>query len=170
MILYNNKNGVFLFIIVFILWSIKIGKACPCKTPSENICVREEFYGVQYNHLILFIIIGMIFPSYFYTFMILGILWEIYEFILDKKEDWVYNYIGGCLSEKPINFKHENHISDAYIFKGDIKYLNPIDRFFNIKNSTNHMWHGSVAELIPNLIGFGIGYSINRLLQIYSFN
>jgi hypothetical protein len=162
--LYNSISGIVLFIFLFIGWTIQIGYTCPCKGEGENICIRQEFYGIQLNHLMLFIIIGMIFPSYFFTFMLFGVLWEIYEFILDNNENIVNEYIGGCLSEKPKNFKHINTLSDSYIFKGDIKYLNPIDKFFNIQNSRNHFWHGSVAELLPNIIGFSIGYLINSVV------
>jgi hypothetical protein len=48
------------------------------------------------------------------------------------------------------------------VYRGIEKPLNYIDKLFNVKNSTLHGWHGSVAELIPNLIGFLIGYTINR--------
>lgn len=162
--LYNSRSGIILFIILFLLWTIQIGYECPCKREGENICIREEFYGIQLNHLSLFILIGLTFPSYFFTFMLFGVLWEIYEFVLDNNEAVVNEYIGGCLSEKPLNFKHINTLSDSYIFKGDDKYLNPIDKFFNIKNSKIHFWHGSVAELLPNIIGFIIGYLINRII------
>lgn len=163
--LYNNKKGIFLFIILFLLWSIVIGKNCPCDKKSKYLCIRHEYYGVQMNHFILFIIIGFIFPSYFFTFMILGIIWELYEYILDHNEAIVNKYIGGCLSERP-----HNSLSKNYIFKGETKYLNPIDRFFNIQNSKNHMWHGSVAELVPNVGGFIIGYVINYIINMIITN
>ena len=166
--LYNSTSGIILFIFIFIIWAIIIGYECPCKREGNNICIREEFYGVQLNHLILFIIIGLVFPSYFVFFMIVGVLWEVYEYILDHNEEIVNDYIGGCLSKKPLDFKYINTKSKSYIFKGEVKYLNPIDRIFKIKNSTNHMWHGSIAELIPNVIGFSIGYLINKtILKLY---
>jgi hypothetical protein len=77
----------------------------------------------------------------------------------------VVKYIGGCLKYPPSNYNHnKNNIANYTVYRNIKKPLNPIDKFFNIKNSTLHGWHGSVAELVPNFFGFLIGIAINKLI------
>lgn len=160
-ILYNTHFGILLFIVLFLIWAYFLGNNCPCDAPDTN-CVRHEFYGVQLNHFILFIMIGICFPSYFYTFQIIGILWEFFEYLLDKNPQWVIKYIGGCLKRAPLNVQQKKW--DYIVYRDIEKPLNPIDSMFGIKNSKIHGWHGSPAEIIPNMLGFGVGYFINKLL------
>ena len=159
--LYNHVNGIILFVVLFLIWAYLLGQSCPCTTESR--CVRHEFYGVQFNHFVLYVLIGMAFPSYFYTFQIIGVLWEIAEYILDKNPQWVVKYIGGCLKYPPPHHKEEdNKVWDYTVYRGIEKPLNVVDQVFQIKNSTIHGWHGSPAELIPNVLGFGVGYMLNK--------
>ena len=159
---YNNKNGVIIFCILFLYWAYSYGKMCPCI--GNTTCIRKEFYGIQINHLFLFIILGILFPSYFYTFQCIGILWEFAEHILDKFPDLAINYTGGCLQYPPPGYSENNNpITNYTVYRGIEKPLNYIDKLFNVKNSTLHGWHGSVAELFPNFFGFLLGYYINRL-------
>jgi hypothetical protein len=160
---YNSINGIFLFIIIFLSWAYLLGKECPCNVEKEPSCVRNEFYGIQLNHFVLFSILGLFFPSYFFTFQGFGILWEVLEFILDKNPILVIKYIGGCLKSAPPDYIHKNnHPSNYTVYKNIEKPLNIIDKFFNIKNSTLHVWHGSPAELVPNFFGFLLGMYINK--------
>jgi hypothetical protein len=160
---YNNINGVLLFCVLFIFWAYSYGKSCPCN--KNTSCIRVEFYGIQLNHLVLFIALGLLFPSYFFSFQLLGILWEFAEHILDVYPTLVVKYIGGCLKYPPSNYNHsKNNITNYTVYRNIKKLLNPIDKFFNIKNSTLHGWHGSVAELVPNFFGFIIGMALNNLL------
>lgn len=162
--LYDNINGIVLVSLIFILWAINLGKECPCDKETERECIRHEFYGVQFNHLIFFVFLGYVFPSYFYTWMIIGVLWEYLEYLLDKNPLLVVKYIGGCLNNAPSNYVHsKNKLYNYFVFKGIPKYVNPIDKLFNIENSTLHGWHGSVAELIPNYVGFMCGYYLNKM-------
>lgn len=128
--LYNNINGVIIVCISFVLIMYYRGKyMCSC---NKNInCYRREIFGVQYNHLIFFIFLGTIFPSYFVTFQILGILFELFEMVLDKNEKWTIQNLGGCLSDRDTNIK--NSMYNFKVYKGANKYINPIDKFFNIK-------------------------------------
>ena len=161
--LYNNKNGIIVFCIFFLVWAYFLGQSCPCTGNTK--CIRKEFYGVQLNHVSLFIIIGILFPSYFYTFQLLGILWELFEHILEKYPILVTKYFGGCLQYPPAGYSEKNNPHYNYtVYRGINKPRNYVDKLFNIKNSKIHGWHGSVAELIPNLFGFLIGYSINKYI------
>ena len=108
---------------------------------------------------------GVLFPSYFYTFQGLGILWEFAEHLLDVYPIYVIKYIGGCLRYPPTNYNHsKNSLANYTVYRNIKKPLNPIDKFFNIKNSTLHRWHSSVAELVLNLFGFLIGIALNHLI------
>jgi len=134
---------------------------CACDKKTTD-CFRREVLGVQYNH-IFFIFLGMAFPSYFWTFQTLGLLFELVEMILEKNEQWTMNHLGGCLSEAPKNIKHS--IYNFKVYKGIPKYMNPVDKAFNIENSKLHFWHGSIAEVISNVIGFIIGIKMNEFLR-----
>ena len=159
---YNNKNGVIIFCVLFLYWAYSYGKMCPCT--GNTTCIRKEFNGIQINHFFLFIILGILFPSYFYTFQCIGILWEFAEHILDKFPDLAVKYTGGCLQYPPPGYSENNNpITNYTVYRGIEKPLNYIDKLFNVKNSTLHGWYGSVAELFPNFFGFLLGYYINRL-------
>ena len=163
--LYNNINGVIIVCISFVLIMYYRGKyMCSCDKNTTN-CYRREILGVQYNHFIFFIFLGTVFPSYFVTFQILGILFELFERMLYKNEKWTIQNLGGCLSKEPTNFK--NSIYNFKVYKGTNKYVNPLDKYFNIKNSKIFFWHGSIAEIIANIIGFIIGIGINRYIIYY---
>jgi len=163
MTFYNNKKGVIVVCILFLLIMYFGGKnVCSCEKKTKK-CYRTEILGVQYNHFYFFIFLGIVFPSYFWTFQILGLLWELLEIILDRNEQWTIENIGGCFSEASRENK-ENSIYNFKVYKGVDKYMNPIDKFLNIKNSKIHSWHGSIAEVIPNILGFILGIWINKYI------
>lgn len=172
MIFYNNVKGVVLVIIIFHLILFYYGKyICRCDNKNKNnsnYCYRKEILGVQYSHFIGFILLGLFFPSYFWTFQIMGVLWELLEILMDKNENYTIKLFGGCLSEKPKSKKnsggHGDSIYNFNVYKDTNKYLNPIDKYFNIKNSKIHFWHGSIAEIIPNVLGFWVGVLLNKFI------
>ena len=160
--LYNNINGVILVCICFVVVMYYKGKyQCECNKNTTN-CIRREIIGVQYSHILFFIFLGIGFPSFFWTFQTLGLLFELFEIVLDKNEKWTMQNFGGCLSEKPKNIK--NSIYNFKVYKGIDKYVNPIDNFFKIKNSKIHFWHGSMAEVFSNILGFILGICINAYI------
>lgn len=167
--LYNHPNGIILFCLLFTLWAYNLGQSCPCDTTTSTastvstLCNRYEIFGVQPNHFILFIILGVAFPNYFITFTVLGSAFEYAEHLLDRNPEFVKKYIGGCLSERPKDWP-QNTPSNSYVFAHEKKQLHSVDEIFNIKNSTIHGWHGSVAEVFVNIAGFIIGMMINRFL------
>ena len=162
--LYNSYKGLLLFTILFLLWAYTLGKSCPCDEDTK--CTRYEFYGVQLNHFFLFLFLGYFFPSFFFTIQTMGILWELFEYYLDKNPYIVINHIGGCLMSPPKDYNHkDNSILNYVVYKGIKKPLNPIDKFFNIENSTIHAWHGSAAEIVPNILGFLFGYTLSSTFK-----
>ena len=177
--LYNHPNGIILFCLFFALWAYNLGQSCPCDTTSSSssssssssisptLCYRYEIFGVQPNHFILFTLLGVAFPNYFITFTILGAAFEYAEHILDHNPDFVKKYIGGCLSKRPTNWP-QNTPSNSYIFAHEKKQLHAVDEYLKLKNSTIHGWHGSAAEVVVNMAGFGVGMMINRFFLFYS--
>ena len=161
--LYDTYQGLIVFSLVFMLFIVETMYSCSCKDPSKTRCVRHEFYGVQLNHFGLFLFLGFVFPSYFYTLQILGVLFEIAEGILDHHDDFVVNYVGGCLMKRPTN-QPESSLANTVVFKNEEKYLKPIDRWVGIQNSKIHAWHGSAGEVVMNFLGFVAGYGLNRVL------
>ena len=128
-------------------------KNCPCDVPSEklkDVCYRYEVFGIQTSHIYVYMLLGYLFPEYVIPVHVVGALWEIFEMYLDHNEDFAKQFFGGCLKEDKKNSKY-------IVGKGEDKYMNPIDKLFGIKNSKIHGWHGSVAEIIANIIGFEIG-------------
>ena len=168
----NNKNIQLSVIgIFFILWFFLLGKKCPCGYKNINKrkgCYRLEIFGVQTNHLYFFAFLGYFFSDYFYIIQSAGILWELFEMYLDKNEKFAFS-IGGCLAKQDYKLSNEWYYK-YLITEGKEKYLNPIDRLFGIKNSKKHGWHGSIAEIFVNLIGFYIGTLLNKYLSSYKNN
>lgn len=160
--IFDNKNIIIVFVILFLLWAHSLKYACPCDNIEDSMCVRLEFYGVQYNHFILFTVLGFFFPSFFVTFLLLGILWEFSEYIIHLYPNLIH-YIGGCLSKRP-SYVKSNPPYFYRVYKDESKYYNIIDRLFGIQNSTIHTWHHSAAEIVPNILGFLLGKSIYHFL------
>lgn len=153
----NIKNKEILLLLnglIFILWFFSFSKACPCNIKTnKKQCYRFEVFGVQLNHFYFFFILGYFFYEYFFLIQLFGIIWELFEYYIDKNPR-LLNTFGGCLDRKPTKETwHTKHL----IYAGKEKHYNPIDKLFKIKNSTRHGWHHSVAEVVANIIGFGLG-------------
>ena len=163
---YNSVHGILAFCALFLLgcrWYGKVACPCPARSGSPDLfCFRKEFYGAQLNHLALFIVLGAVFPDFFGTFMVLGFLFEISQAWLDHNEAFAISHVGGCLLERPAWWRPDKPY-DTHVFAGETKPQNPIDAVFGIRNSRVHGWHGSMAEVLINAIGFVIGMLGNRL-------
>ena len=142
-------------ILLFIVWFFAYANKCSCKRKTEG-CYRTEFYGFQYGHLLLYMLLGFLYPKQFWFWIILGIVWEIFEYWLSMRPDIVEN-LGGCLStsneKTPLWYRH--------VYAGTPKHENFIDRVFGIKNSETHTWHYSIGENLTNVLGFMIGKYLN---------
>jgi hypothetical protein len=148
------------FILAFILWHYIHGSQCPCSDVNPK-CGRVEFYGFQLNHIALFIVLGYLFPNRFLFFMTMGILWEIYEYILQRNPKYIHQHLGGCLKIHPPGMRQNPWNFNVY--SGEKKYLNPVDKFFNIPVDTSNTWQPSVTEVLANLVGFMIGLKLREL-------
>lgn len=131
-------------LVIFITYYIVRGLQCPCPYSSDNFCYRFEFYGLQINHLIFYIIIGYLFPQYFFTWQMLGLMWELFELLPTYYPDTFLPYIGGCIQ----------------MDKRDKFYVNIIDTL--LPRSKEHFWHPKLSDILLNIIGFMIGYYVRR--------
>ena len=154
---YNSKNGLILIFFFFSISILLLGKLCPCDNKVRFYCKRTEFYGGLYSHLLFFIFLGYYFPDYFYTLFLAGILWEIFEYFIDDNLILKKNF--GCLSKSQKNIIKKKYYYNVYR-NDQQKYNNFFDKLFKLKKSEIHMWHASLADIIMNVVGFGIGYFI----------
>jgi hypothetical protein len=147
-------NKIYILIILYIIALLKLYLntiICPCDNNiNKGYCYRYEFYGILPTKFITRFILGYFFYEYYLFIIPTIILFEIFEMYLDKNDELVLKY-GGCLDKDIYN-------KDYIVGYGENKYLNPIDRYFNINNSKKHIWHGSVAEIFASLLFFVIGY------------
>jgi hypothetical protein len=148
-----------LIIILFLIWFVAYANKCSCKKKTEG-CYRTEFYGFQYGHLFLYMLLGAMYPKQFWFWIILGIVWEIFEYWLSMKPELVHEF-GGCLS----NSDEKTPLWYRRVYAGTPKYENFIDKLFGIKNSETHTWHYSIGENLTNVIGFLIG---KYILKVYA--
>mgnify|MGYP006115725271 CR=1 FL=1 len=90
---------MFNIFIFFILWFLSKSILCSCESSKslgellgkslrkykpKFYCNRLEFYGVQPSHLIVFSILGYVFPNNFIIIQLIGIIWELIEYIIEK--------------------------------------------------------------------------------------
>ena len=108
------------------------------------MCYRVEIWGLQINHLIFYTVIGFLYPRKFIIWQLLGIVWELIEFI-PTYYPRTLDYIGGCIQKDMIN----NYT------------INPIDRW--LPRDKKHIWHPKLSDIALNLIGFYLG----RYFSIY---
>ena len=145
-------------ILLFTVWFLAYANKCSCKKETEG-CYRTEFYGFQYGHLSLFILLGVLYPKQFWFWITLGALWEVFEYWLSMRPKLVQKF-GGCLSESD----EETPLWFRRVYANKPKHENYIDRFFGIQNSQVHTWHYSIGENLTNVIGFMIGKYIKEKL------
>lgn len=148
--------------VLFTLWFFLYAKKCPC-TNTPDDCSRKEFYGFQYGHLFFFTVVGFLYPKQFKLWFSIGVLWELFEYWLSSNPELIRSF-GGCLASH--KDKDRGPLWFRKVYGGVPKHENIIDRFFGIKNSTEHTWHYSVGENLTNVIGFWIGaYLRNKILK-----
>ena len=94
--------------------------------------------GWSVVHIFEFILLGFLFPDYFYLTIFLGILWELFEFYCEyKKPKWLIGY-GFTLNTVKCDNKNE--------CKEQI------------------WWYGKISDIFFDIIGFTIGMNIRKLI------
>ena len=156
-----DKLIILILIYIFAVFKLYLNTLiCPCdNNRNKGYCYRYEICGILPTKFITRFILGYFFHEYYIFIIPTIILFELFEIYLDKNEDIVTKYIGGCLDKDIYN------INNIVGYKEE-KYLNTIDRLFGIVNSKKHIWHGSVAEIFYSLIFFSIGYLTKLTINI----
>lgn len=132
-------------IAAFIAFVISVGIVCPCpnkirSVDADFLCFRDE-NEAAISHVAFFAFIGYCFPTRFFFWQLLGILWEVSEFMVDANPH-LLKYIGGCAHQ---DIKQEN-------------IGNIIDNALGKLPTQDHVWHPSFSDVFCNIIGFMIGY------------
>ena len=151
-------NKIYYLIIIIIIQLFLYTIICNCKNNNKNYCFRYEYKGVLISKILLLFILGLFFSEYYLIIFTIFILWEIFEMYLDINDNIVLKY-GGCLDKDIYN-------KEYIVGYNEEKYLNSIDKFFNIKNSKKHMWHGSISEIIYGILFFILGYLSKFIINI----
>jgi len=148
-----NKIYILILLYIFAILKLYINTIiCPCNNnKNKGYCYRYEICGILPTKFITKFILGYFFYEYYLFIIPTIILFELFEIYLDKNEELVLKYIGGC-------FDIDKYNKDYLVGYNENKYLNTIDKIFDIKNSKKHIWHGSIAEIFYSLIFFLIGY------------
>ena len=150
-----------IIVIGFTLYYAVRGYMCPCpprrRTQQNDAnsplasrlmslsipCARYEINGWQINHLIFYTCLGVLFPDDFWLWQVLGVLWELLEFV-----PYVYpsvlSYVGGCVD---VGVTSETHW---------------IDQCVGLHSPRAHFWHVKLTDVIQNVVGFGIGVLVYR--------
>jgi hypothetical protein len=149
---------------LFILWVFIHGMACP-RNNKNPCCVRTEFYGFSYSHLLFFILLGYLYPNDMVKYLTLAFLFELVEYWLTKNPN-IVEKLGGYLStakhqESPLWFRK--------VYGNEKKYENFIDRSLGIESPTDHTWHFSLGENVTNVLGFLIGQYISKNLKFVPY-
>lgn len=156
-----------MFIPIFVVWFFAYGRLCP-RNNTNPLCTRREFYGFSYSHFACFLALGFLYPKDMAKWLLLGFLFEIFEYWLTKNP-WAVERVGGYLSvgshgESPGWFKR--------VGATEKKHENFIDECIGLEESpTDHTWHFSVGENLTNVIAFLIGRHLRAhyLLQAKPF-
>ena len=91
------------------------------------------------SHVIAFAIAGVLFPDTFYTTMILGILWELFEMYLGITKPDILDGVTNCGTEK-----------------SEIKYKGVHLKSPSGQNE-GYWWYGKKEDILADAIGFLFG-------------
>lgn len=138
---------LFLFLIAS---SVIIYSQIRCAYPDfkDPLGIHSELYidGWLLSHFITFGIVGYVFPTHFYLAMILGVLWEIFEYLLGKNTPTFLK----C------KIQNKNKPKYQYLFKTNDS---------NIQTKNDAWWYARHEDIIVDFLGFVTGYFI----KTYSF-
>ena len=91
------------------------------------------------SHVIAFAIAGVLFPDTFYTTMVLGILWELFEMYLGITKPDILDGVTNCGTEK-----------------SEIKYKGVHLKSPSGQNE-GYWWYGKKEDILADAIGFLFG-------------
>jgi len=163
----NNKNGIIILCVYFLLLSViviiflneidqVIGGFVNCK-----ICIKLHFNGYLTNwtiiHFFIFSIAGFISPENVYFIIIAGICWEITELYFEYTSRTNNNHI--LCRKEILNCKQNMNKTDFWNHYLGIKEHHDTKYIFCSGGLL-----GSVMDIIVNIIGVYNGIYMRRLL------
>ena len=143
-------TSICIFAVVFIMWYARFRcqnqgyvdilnkrpKLAFIKNKKIRNALQNIFNGWAFTHIALFTIITYIKPDKYILFIILGIIWEIIE--------WIFRNI---------------LLANQFIL-----YLSGADKHYNCKNklvSSEPYWYSQYEDIISNCIGIWFGYLLS---------
>ena len=136
---------VLIFIVCLILISFPIiyGKyRCDhpeFKDPFQTKLNIGDLDGWSVIHILEFTLLGYLFPTKFILLMVLGIIWESFEFYYSFHKPTFLKGFGHCITSDTQNKENKN---------------NPI------------WWYGKVSDVVCNFIGIILGMYIRNNLKL----
>lgn len=84
---------ILVFIVIIVIWTLKDSFHTHMQTIVFTICdIQVSFWSI--SHILLYIYYGFMFPDYFIEFLIIGLGWEAFEFLMGKVK--MSELIQGC--------------------------------------------------------------------------
>lgn len=134
------KDPWFFIPSIIIILVIMIGSTFsePVQSNLESSLFKIGELGFSWwsiSHVILYAYFGFLFPGYFFEFLFLGIVWEVFETTYCR--EFVWNVIGCSNSD--------NWLCNSLNRNRDCRY-----------------WYGKIDDIAMNTIGFVIGAIIAK--------
>lgn len=134
----NNENYIFVLFFICIYSIVMYGKyRCLDKSFQDPFQkkLNLDLDGWSLLHFGFFMLVGYMFPNKFYTAMISGILWELFEYWYGKNPPSFLKNIGHCAITDP-----------------DL----------DTDNNEKIWWYGKTSDVIMNTLGFIVGAWCNK--------
>ena len=134
----NNYVNI-LFITISVIGSIFIYGKYRCDNPDfkDPLQIKIPIWdldGWSILHFFTFLYFGYLFPNYLFLAMIIGILWELFEFFYGYFKPTFLRGWGHCISTDIID-----------------------------KDNNNIWWYGKISDLACNFTGFICGMYFRKL-------
>ena len=148
----GDRKLAIVIVIAFTTYYALIGSRCPCPNTQASDDAQLDCHRGEANaalsHFAFYMGLGYAFPTWFWFWQGLGVLWELAELLVHRNQR-LLSYTGGCV-HTDMTGKQEG---------------NSLDSLFGINPPHNHVWHPSASDVAYNLIGFGMGVLASKVAK-----
>lgn len=120
-----------------------------CTRPDPKwiwMCRETQLGGLSISHLLVYMMLGYLYPNDFFVIQTIGILFEIVELYMMRHKNAMM-WIGGCF----------------YYPRGQSNTHQPIDEWVMGEDSfTDFWWHFKITDVLMNMFGFFIGMLLSN--------
>jgi hypothetical protein len=135
----KQQKEIFLFMIICVL-IIMIYGHLRCQLfpdPLQKKLPIWDLDGWSVIHFLFYMSMSFMYPKYFWTITICGILWELFEEYCNVYQPTIFKKYGPCAS------------TDVALQKGN-------ERIW---------WYGKISDIVMNVLGSILGYSFYNKFQ-----